>query len=322
MEDGYLGMTLNDPRPPRPNSIELRRSYQNEQIDGPYSPRQPASPNAQDYQQQQVYDDSMYQQQMYGQGPMSSESLYNQQSNTPTRTPANKIRPNVPPPAPPSNSSTPSASGTPTRGRSMSAGREALPPPPPPPESVMSPPNGVPAHMLARKESVSRSNSPHSHTATPEPPTNDLPPPPPVPRASPPKSDSPINAPPPPPLPPPPPMAITNIANGPTTVSPPLINGDAKIMGCSPPKLTPVKDRNPKQVPMDDPRNDLLKAIRDGIKLRKVEKIEQKEVERGNGLHDVASILARRVAVEFSDSDSASESEYDSDGWGENETSA
>lgn len=73
---------------------------------------------------------------------------------------------------------------------------------------------------------------------------------------------------------------------------------------------------------MVDPRNDLLKAIRDGIKLRKVEKNEQKEVERGNGLHDVASILARRVAVEFSDSDSASESEYDSDGWGENETSA
>lgn len=59
-----------------------------------------------------------------------------------------------------------------------------------------------------------------------------------------------------------------------------------------------------------------------GIKLRKVEKIEQKEVERVNALHDVASILARRVAVEFSDSDSASESEYDSEGWGEQETSA
>lgn len=45
-------------------------------------------------------------------------------------------------------------------------------------------------------------------------------------------------------------------------------------------------------------------------------------MERGNGLHDVASILQRRVAVEFSDSDSESESEYDSEGWGENETSA
>ena len=59
-----------------------------------------------------------------------------------------------------------------------------------------------------------------------------------------------------------------------------------------------------------------------GIKLRKVEKNEQKEGERVNALHDVASILARRVAVEFSDSDSASGSEYDSEGWVEQETSA
>lgn len=256
---------------------------------------------------------------------MSPDNLY--QAGTPTRGLPNKIRPNVPPPAPPSNNSTPSASNTPTRGRSMSTGRDNLPPPPPPPEAVMSPPNGVPAHMLPRKDSTTRSNSPHSHQPTPEPINNDLPPPPPVPKASPPKSTSPVNAPPPPPLPPPPPMPMPDIANGPTTISPPpapLINGDAKIMGCSPPKLTPVKDRQPKQaaIPMDDPRNDLLKAIRDGITLRKVEKSEQKEVERGSGLHDVASILARRVAVEFSDSDSASESEYDSDGWGENETSA
>jgi len=67
-----------------------------------------------------------------------------------------------------------------------------------------------------------------------------------------------------------------------------------------------------------------FQAIRDGIKLRKVEKSEQRqEVDRGvNGLHDVASILARRVAVEFSDSESGSDSECDSEGWGENETSA
>lgn len=57
-----------------------------------------------------------------------------------------------------------------------------------------------------------------------------------------------------------------------------------------------------------------------GIKLRKVEKIEQKEVERVNALNDVASILARRVALEVSDSDSASESECDSEGWGEQDS--
>ena len=38
----------------------------------------------------------------------------------------------------------------------------------------------------------------------------------------------------------------------------------------------------------------------------------------GQGMSDVATILARRVAVEFSDSDDcASESEYDSEDWGQ-----
>ncbi|XP_013776645.1 wiskott-Aldrich syndrome protein family member 3-like isoform X2 [Limulus polyphemus] len=62
-----------------------------------------------------------------------------------------------------------------------------------------------------------------------------------------------------------------------------------------------------------DGRSDLLAAIREGIKLRRVEDIKQKEVEKAAPLHDVASILARRVAIEFSESES--ESEYDSDIW-------
>ncbi|XP_056634207.1 actin-binding protein WASF3 [Diorhabda sublineata] len=288
-------------RPPRPNSIEIRRSYQQEVPDGVMSPAYPP------------YEENPYQHGLYGQGPLSSESLY--AGGTPTR--GGKIRPSQPPPAPPSNNSTPSAS-TPTRGRSISSGRDNLPPPPPPPEVTMSPPppNGIPAHIV-RQSSHSRSNSPHSHQGTPEPP-QDLPPPPPAPvkQASPPKQQTPVA----PPPPPPPPMPM--ILNGSMT-TPPMLNGDlAKILNSAPPKLTPVKDRPMNKPPMVDPRNDLLKAIRDGIKLRKVEKIEQKEVERGNGLHDVASILARRVAVEFSDSESGSDSECDSEGWGENETSA
>lgn len=286
-------------RPPRPNSIELRVSYHHPtEVDSPAYPPQ--------------YEENPYQQGLYSiqPQPTSQEPIY---VGTPTR----KVRPSHPPPAPPSNTSTPSSS-TPTRVRTMSTNRDNLPPPPPPPETSMSPPNGIPAHIV-RQQSQSRSNSPHSRQETPEP-VQDLPPPPPVPKqTSPPKQVTPVQVPPPPP---PPPMPL--LTNGPT--NPPMVNGDlAKIMlGSSPPKLTPVKDRQlPKQTPpMVDPRNDLLKAIRDGIKLRKVEKIEQKEVERGNGLHDVASILARRVAVEFSDSDSATESECDSEGWGENETSA
>lgn len=59
-----------------------------------------------------------------------------------------------------------------------------------------------------------------------------------------------------------------------------------------------------------------------GIKLRKVEKIEQKEKERSTTFHDVASILARRVAIELSESEE-SDSDEDSECWVEpTETSA
>jgi WAS family protein len=84
----------------------------------------------------------------------------------------------------------------------------------------------------------------------------------------------------------------------------------------SPPQLKkpPPKVKNPEE----EVRSDLLKAIRDGIALKKVEAKEAQENGKGQGLSDVATILARRVAVEFSDSDDCpSDSEYDSDDWGE-----
>ncbi|XP_060521279.1 actin-binding protein WASF3 [Cylas formicarius] len=284
-------------RAARPNSIEIRRSYQREQEvpDGMHSPPP---------QQQQAsnYDDhNPYQHGMYGQGPLSSESLY--AGGTPTR--GGKLRPSQPPPAPPSNQSTPSI-GTPTRGRG--SGRDQLPPPPPPPEGT------APTSTPLPRDVISAS---HSVVCSPEANAQELPPPPPTPKqqTSPPKQQ--VAAAPPPP--PPPPM--------PTAMPGPMMNGDLiRSLTTSPPKLTPVKDRVLSKMgpPLADPRNDLLKAIRDGIKLRKVEKSEQRqEIDRSaNGLHDVASILARRVAVEFSDSESGSDSECDSEGWGENETSA
>lgn len=59
--------------------------------------------------------------------------------------------------------------------------------------------------------------------------------------------------------------------------------------------------------------------------MKKVEQIEQEKSEEANGQSgqsDVASILARRVAVEMSDSDNEhpSDSEYDSDDWGDEST--
>ena len=77
----------------------------------------------------------------------------------------------------------------------------------------------------------------------------------------------------------------------------------------------------------DGVRSDLLKAIRDGIALKKVEQRQQaKEAEKeaASGQTDVATILARRVAVEMSDSEGGgggpSDSEYDSDDWGDEST--
>ncbi|XP_037824448.1 wiskott-Aldrich syndrome protein family member 3-like isoform X1 [Lucilia sericata] len=150
---------------------------------------------------------------------------------------------------------------------------------------------------------------------------NDLPPPPPVPDQHEPKLSPPNAAPPPPP--PPPPLdenGSSPINQGPHQIMPKsLPNGDIQSNGMmGGPKPQPKKILPP----FHDTRSDLMKAIRDGITLRKVEKSEQKEIERNTGLHDVASILARRVAIELSESED-SDSDDDSEGWMEpNETSA
>lgn len=123
-EDGMMM----DPRPPRPNSIELSRvvphHYSTNEIDGLNSPSY-----------QVKYDENPYQQGVYHMQPppTSQDQIY---VGTPTR----KSRPSHPPPAPPSNTSTPTAN-TPTRSKGIATNRDNLPPPPPPPEA-MSPPNG------------------------------------------------------------------------------------------------------------------------------------------------------------------------------------
>ncbi|XP_037082176.1 wiskott-Aldrich syndrome protein family member 3-like [Pollicipes pollicipes] len=134
---------------------------------------------------------------------------------------------------------------------------------------------------------------------------------------------------PPPPPPPPPPMP-DGLTNG--LRSPPAPNGElagqtmntssssspsrSEVVDGSAPALLPTPAKEP---PPYDARSDLLKAIRDGIKLRKVEVVEEKRREEAKPLHDVASILARRVAIEVSDSNSGSDS--DSEAW-DDETSA
>ncbi|XP_066517801.1 actin-binding protein WASF3 [Hoplias malabaricus] len=67
--------------------------------------------------------------------------------------------------------------------------------------------------------------------------------------------------------------------------------------------------------PVSDGRSDLLSAIRMGIQLKKVQEQQEQQMkrERERVGNDVATILSRRIAVEFSDSDE--DSELDDNEW-------
>ncbi|XP_060919377.1 actin-binding protein WASF3-like isoform X1 [Labrus mixtus] len=81
------------------------------------------------------------------------------------------------------------------------------------------------------------------------------------------------------------------------------------------PPLPPITDgRKPSggpTMPVNDARSDLLAAIRRGIQLRKVqEQREQEEAKKREPTgNDVATILSRRIAVEYSESEEDSEPE-------------
>ncbi|XP_059382832.1 actin-binding protein WASF3-like [Carassius carassius] len=62
-------------------------------------------------------------------------------------------------------------------------------------------------------------------------------------------------------------------------------------------------------IPMSDARSDLLAAIRRGIQLRKVQEQREQEAKKEPVGNDVATILSRRIAVEYSESDEDSEPE-------------
>ncbi|XP_075051909.1 actin-binding protein WASF2 [Mixophyes fleayi] len=197
---------------------------------------------------------------------------------------ASLVSPAHPPPAPPI--------GSPLGGRPNFSPPLAPPPPPPAgvfPDTTYLPPPSPPANLTI--------------------PGFPAPPPPPVPSsvmdyspASPVTPTTPPACGPPPPPPPPPP--------GPPPPGPP-----------PPPSFShPERDSlaqpsKPKTSlpPVSDARSDLLSAIRQGFNLRKVE--EQLEHEKRDiGGNDVATILSRRIAVEYSDSEDDS-SEFDEDEW-------
>ncbi|CAH1798507.1 unnamed protein product [Owenia fusiformis] len=173
-----------------------------------------------------------------------------------------------------------------------------LPPPPPPPPMGGNTPNTP--------------DTPQSiHSMPPPPPTpppfdgaspGGVPPPPPPPPMgmSSPVSNGGIPAPP----PPPPPMDSTSVGSNSTNAS----------------STMPPPEPEPKQ---PDARSDLLKAIQDGFKLKKVEERklkEEKHKQGGTGQLDVQSIMdkafeMRRRALEVSDSEGEDDSDLDDDDW-------
>ena len=193
----------------------------------------------------------------------------------------------------------------PPGGVSPSRQAPAAPPPPPPPpgpgglppgnaKSVSPPPASPPSVMVQSPSSP----LPSPPSVTPNMPSAVPPPPPPL-----------VGGGPPPPPPPPPPTGMP--------IPPPLlptgIPAASGIIG----KVVQSSPRAP-AAQVDDSRNDLLNAIRHGMNLRKTQQITKEERKEHIG-NDVASILARRIAVEYSDSED-DDSDFTDDGdWSDDE---
>ncbi|NWQ67794.1 WASF3 protein, partial [Neopipo cinnamomea] len=111
-----------------------------------------------------------------------------------------------------------------------------------------------------------------------------------------------------PPAPPPPPPVIPSAQTAFDTVS-------ASPAHSASPPAPAVEPRKPQipLMPMSDARSDLLAAIRRGIQLRKVQEQWEQEAKKEPVGNDVATILSRRIAVEYSESDD--DSELDENEW-------
>uniref|UniRef100_A0A803YJI9 Wiskott-Aldrich syndrome protein family member n=1 Tax=Meleagris gallopavo TaxID=9103 RepID=A0A803YJI9_MELGA len=109
-----------------------------------------------------------------------------------------------------------------------------------------------------------------------------------------------VTAPPPPGPPPPPP-------------GPPAAASSLSSSPMHAPPAAEAKRHELAQPPVSDARSDLLAAIRMGIQLKKVQEQREQEAKREPVGNDVATILSRRIAVEYSDSDD--DSEFDENDW-------
>ncbi|XP_069046052.1 actin-binding protein WASF3 [Lepisosteus oculatus] len=200
-------------------------------------------------------------------------------------------RPQQPPPPPPPTDATLNGVLLPPPAEySMSAAQMmefygSGGPPPPPPAPL------IPSAQTAFATPLGGPAPPTSHVGPMMGSTGYAPPPVPQP--------GPLVAPPPPGPPPPPPPGPPG-ASFPRCVSP------------KHPSATEGKRHEASQG-ITDARSDLLSAIRMGIQLKKVQEQQEQQAKREPVGNDVATILSRRIAVEYSDSDD--DSELDDNEW-------
>ncbi|KAM3861617.1 actin-binding protein WASF1 [Diretmus argenteus] len=238
----------------------------------------------------------------------SSSGFSDSRPQSPARTAG--LNSNTPPPPPPLPPPPPPLPSTGMRGTPpppipplpVQQQPPAIPPPPAPLQIAPGvlhpapPPVAPPLHSSpARLQQVLDKGLPGSSakpdgTILPPPPP---PPPLPLPGA---RSSSPC-------LPGPPPVPAFPSAGA---MASPLSHATAHDVG--------LKRHHPANLPpISDARSVLLEAIRKGIQLRKVEEQREQEAKHERVGNDVATILSRRIAVEYSDSED--ESEFDEGDW-------
>uniref|UniRef100_A0A8D0WZ56 Wiskott-Aldrich syndrome protein family member n=1 Tax=Sus scrofa TaxID=9823 RepID=A0A8D0WZ56_PIG len=196
-----------------------------------------------------------------------------------------------PPPPPPGSAAVPSvvapsgpASPRMLPAQTMEYYSPSGPPPPPPPPMIPSAQTAFVSPLQIPMQPPFPASAGSSYAGPPHAPSGGLV----------------VTAPPPPGPPPPPP-------------GPP---GAGSSLSSSPMHGAPgaeAKRQEAAQPPISDARSDLLAAIRMGIQLKKVQEQREQEAKREPVGNDVATILSRRIAVEYSDSDD--DSEFDDNDW-------
>ncbi|XP_071800885.1 actin-binding protein WASF3-like isoform X2 [Asterias amurensis] len=229
-------------------------------------------------------------------------------------------RPTNRPPPPPSNLPTPDHEQPPMSNGSASTPKRPAPAVPPQAFNHQAPP--AKDHNRPQHIPVNQTILPPSHLGDTPIMNNDVNhvPPPPAPPAAPTTN---ANIPPPPPPPPPPPVGVTDgksIPPPPPMPAPapsPPHGGDIPESSSPGSLASPNRaSMRPKAPQVNNERNNLLTAIQQGINLRKTEIQEEKDKYQTPATNSVEAILARRIAVELSDTDSdGSEDDDDDEDW-------